>query len=70
MEATDGEIDALLYELYGLTQEQRAVAGWLDHSLATPSVGAQRLVSGKLWDDNVLGSDSAHLWGERADPVY
>ncbi len=31
IERTDGEIDALVYRLYGLTEEERKVVEGLDH---------------------------------------
>ena len=31
MEGTDREIDALVYELYGFTEEEIAIVEWRDH---------------------------------------
>ena len=31
IEATDAEIDALVYELYGLTEEETTIVEWRDH---------------------------------------
>jgi hypothetical protein len=70
IETTHGDTGALACELCRLPQEHTVVPALLDHRLGTPSLGTDRLVSAKLWDDNVLGWGSAHLWGERADPLY
>ena len=31
IEATEAEIDALVYELYGLTEEEITIVEWRDH---------------------------------------
>jgi hypothetical protein len=70
IEASDAWIDALVYELSWLTEEHTSVARILAHSLGTPSPGTNRLVSGKLRDDNLLDWANAHLRRERAGPLY
>jgi len=42
----------------------------LAHRLGRPSTATDGLVYTRLQDDNMLGCDSARLWGERTGPAY
>ncbi len=65
IEPTGAEIDALVYELYGLTEEEIAIVEGRDQRWRTESMGTNRSVLDKLLRDSMPGSDGAYPYWEK-----